>query len=264
MGNFRVSRPPDSRDSKQPAVRLNIVNPNTSAAMTRVIAEAAARVARPDTTIRAVESESGPASIEGHYDGAFAVPGLLARITEGEREGADAHVIACFDDTGLDAARSLADAPVVGIGEAAFHVASLIAYRFAVVTTLARSIPVIETNLLRYGLERRCARVRAADVPVLELNQPGSNAHRQIAAEIEQALRQDAAEAIVLGCAGMADLAAAFAAEFDVPVIDGVAAAVTLAEALAAQRLRTAKRGAYAKPLPKIFSGPFADFAPKA
>jgi allantoin racemase len=244
-------------------VRLNIVNPNTSAAMTRIIAEAAARVARPDTVIRAVESESGPASIEGPYDGAFAVPGLLARIAEGEREGADAHVIACFDDTGLDAARALANAPVIGIGEAAFHVASLIAHRFAVVTTLARAIPVIESNLLRYGLERRCARVRAADVPVLELNHAGSNARKQIAAEIELALRQDAAEAIVLGCAGMADLAATFAAEFDVPVIDGVAAAVTLAEALAAQRLRTGKRGAYAKPLPKTYSGLFARFSPK-
>jgi allantoin racemase len=136
-------------------MHLNIVNPNTTAAMTRIIAAAAARVARPGTTIRAVESEFGPASIEGHYDDAFAVPGLLLRIAEGETEGVDAHVIACFDDTGLDAARTLADAPVVGIGEAAFHTASLLAHRFAVVTTLARSIPVIETNLLRYGLERR-------------------------------------------------------------------------------------------------------------
>ena len=249
--------------SEPAAVRLNIVNPNTSAAMTSIIAAAAARVARPGTMIRAVESEFGPASIEGPYDDAFAVPGLLARIAEGEREGADAHVIACFDDTGLDAARSLADAPVVGIGEAAFHLASLIVYRFVVVTTLARSIPVIETNLLRYGLERRCARVRAADVPVLELNQPGSNARRQIGAEIERALREDGGEAIVLGCAGMADVAAALAAEFDVPVIDGVAASVTLAEALATLKLRTAKRGAYARPLAKPYSGPFARFSPK-
>src|SRR5215212_3177001 len=149
-------------------MRLNIVNPNTTAAMMRTIAAAAAQVARADTVIRAVESMFGPASIEGTYDDAFAVPGLLARIAEGEAEGADAHVIACFDDTGLDAARALARAPVVGIGEAAFHMASLLAHRFAVVTTLARSIGVIETNLLRYGLDRRCARVRASDVAVLE------------------------------------------------------------------------------------------------
>ena len=158
------------------SMHLNLVNPNTTAAMTRIIADAAARVARPGTTIRAVESEFGPASIEGYYDDAFAIPGLLRRIAEGEADGADAHVVACFDDTGLDAARALADAPVVGIGEAAFHAACFLAHRFAVVTTLARSIAVIETNLLRYGFERRCARVRAADIPVLELDRPGSNA----------------------------------------------------------------------------------------
>src|SRR5258705_1703647 len=99
-------------------MHLNIVNPNTTAAMTARIAAAAKRAARPDTVIRAVSSAFGPASIEGAYDDAFAVPGLLERIREGEAAGVDAHVIACFDDTGLDAARALADAPVVGIGEA--------------------------------------------------------------------------------------------------------------------------------------------------
>lgn len=242
---------------------LNIVNPNTSASMTRIIADAAERVARPGTRICAVESPFGPASIEGHYDDAFAVPGLLVRIAEGEAAGADTHIIACFDDTGLDAARTLASAPVVGIGEAAFHMASLIAHRFAVVTTLARSIPVIETNLLRYGLDRRCARVRAADVPVLELDKPGSDARRRIGAEIEKALADDGAEAIVLGCAGMADLSGALSDEFGVPVVDGVAAAVTLAEGLAALKLKTAKRGGYASPLPKSYSGLFEPFSPK-
>jgi allantoin racemase len=243
-------------------VRLNIVNPNTTAAMTRTIAVAAAKAARPDTVIRAVESAFGPASIEGAYDDAFAVPGLLVRIREGDAEGADAHVIACFDDTGLDAARALSNAPVVGIGEAGFHLASLLAHRFAVVTTLSRSVPVLENNLLRYGLERRCARVRATDVAVLELDNPASNARVKIGAEIARALEDDHAEAIVLGCAGMADLAASLSAEFGVPVIDGVAAAVVLAEGLAAIGLRTSKRGGYARPISKTYAGLFAPFSP--
>jgi len=244
-------------------VLINIVNPNTTTAMTATIAKAAAQVARPGTRIRAVESAFGPPSIEGVYDGAFAVPGLLARIAEGEAEGASAHVIACFDDTGLDAARALGRAPVIGIGEAAFHLATLVAYRFAVVTTLSRSIPVIEDNLARYGLARRCARVRASDVPVLALDDPASNARARIAAEIAQALEHDRAEAIVLGCAGMADLAAALSAEFGVPVIDGVAAAVTLAEGLGGLGLKTSKRGGYAAPLAKAYTGLLAPFSPK-
>lgn len=244
-------------------MHLNIVNGNTTAAMTKTIAAAARKAARPDTVIRATEPAFGPASIEGAYDDAFAVPGILTRIQEGEAEGADAHVIACFDDTGLDAARALANAPVIGIGEAGFHLASMLAHRFAVVTTLSRSVPVLENNLLRYGLDRRCASVRATDVPVLELDNPASNARARISAEIARALEDDHAEAIVLGCAGMADLAASLSAEFGLPVIDGVAAAVVLAEGLAALGLRTAKRGGYARPLAKTYSGIFAPFSPK-
>src|SRR5262245_46940984 len=146
-----------------------IVNPNTTPSMTDAIRRAAERVATPGTRIVAVNPEHGPESIEGFYDEALAVPGLLAEIARGERRGVDGHVIACFDDTGLDAARALARAPVVGIGEAAFHVASLVAGRFSVVTTLGRSIPAIEQNLVKYGLASRCARVRAAGVPVLAL-----------------------------------------------------------------------------------------------
>ena len=86
--------------------------------------------------------------------GALSLPGLLLEIRRGEAMSPAGHVIACFDDTGLDAARQIARAPVVGIGEAACHVATLVAHRFTVVTTLARSVPALETNLLRYGLER--------------------------------------------------------------------------------------------------------------
>ena len=211
-------------------MRILVVNPNTSAAMTEKIGAAARTVAAPGTEIIAVNPTDGPVSIEGYYDEVFSVPGLLAEIAKGEALGVSAHVIACFDDTGLEAARSLASAPVIGIGEAAFHLASLVAHRFAVVTTLSRSIPAIETNLVKYGLASRCAKVRACEVPVLALDDPASNASAQISAEIERARHEERAEAIVLGCAGMADLAARLTEHHGLPVIDGVASAIKLAE----------------------------------
>lgn len=239
-------------------MRVLVVNPNTTASMTARIGIAAQAAAGPGTQITAVNPQSGPVSIEGYYDEAFSVPGLLEEIMKGEAAGAEAHVIACFDDTGLEAARCCAASPVIGIGEAAFHLASLVAHRFSVVTTLSRSIAAIETNLMKYGFDRRCARVRACEVPVLELDNPASNAREKLSAEIRRAMAGDHAEAIVLGCAGMADLAASLAAEHGLPVIDGVAAAVKLAEALIALGHRTSKRGAYAAPRSKPFSGLFA------
>jgi allantoin racemase len=245
------------------AMRILIVNPNTTAAMTEKIGAAARAVAAPGTEIIAVNPADGPVSIEGYYDEVFSVPGLLAEIAKGEASNVSAHIIACFDDTGLEAARSLASAPVIGIGEAAFHLASLVAHRFAVVTTLSRSIPAIETNLVKYGLASRCAKVRACEVPVLALDDPASNASAQISAEIERARREDRAEAIVLGCAGMAELAARLTEQHGLPVIDGVASAVKLAEACGVLGLKTSKTGAYATPLSKTYLGAFAAFAPR-
>lgn len=245
-------------------MRLHVCNPNTTAAMTASIAAAARAAASPGTEILAGNPPDGPVSIEGFFDEAFSVPGLLREIARAEAAGVDGHVIACFDDTGLEAARSAATAPVIGIGEATYHLASLLAHRFSVVTTLSRSIPALETNLLKYGLDRRCARVRACEVPVLELDDPGSDAVRRIGEEIERAKAEDHAEAIVLGCAGMADLAGRLSVRHGLPVVDGVASAVALAEGLARIGLRTSKIGGYAFPRPKPYAGQFALDAPTA
>ncbi len=206
-----------------------LVNPNTTASMTDKIAAAAAAVAGSHTRIAARNPATGPAAIEGREDGAAALPGLLEVIERAE--GFDAIVIACFDDTGLAEARRRARVPVLGIGEAAFHVASLVAPSFSVVTTLAVSVPIIADNIAGYGFGRQCRAVRASNVPVLALEGPGMEARDKVSAEIAAALREDGCAAIILGCAGMTDLAADLSRQHGVPVIDGVAAAVKLAEA---------------------------------
>jgi allantoin racemase len=241
--------------------RILVVNPNTTASMTLTIAAAARLVAAGDTEIIPATSAMGPASIEGYYDEAFALPGLLAEIATAERQGADAAVIACFDDTGLDAARAMAHIPVVGICEAALATAAMIAKRFTVVTTMERSRVPIEELAHRYGMTGR-ARIRAANIAVLALEDPNSGARDRLRNEIVRAIAEDSAEAIVLGCAGMADLAHTLSREFNLPVIDGVGAAVKQAEALVALGLRTSKRGAYAPPVPKAYMGALSEFAP--
>ncbi|MBB6508885.1 allantoin racemase [Rhizobium soli] len=242
-------------------MRILIVNPNTTASMTATVADSAARVANSGTQIHAVTSSMGPVSIEGYYDEVFAVPGLLVELAKGEKAGADAAIIACFDDTGLDAARALANIPVIGICEAAVSATAFIAQRFTIVTTMERSRLPLEHLVHRYGMAGRC-KVRAADIPVLSLEDPTSNARERLRAEIALALKEDKAEAIVLGCAGMADLTAELRAEFGVPVVDGVAAAVKQAEMLVTLGLSTAKTGGYATPVEKPYVGLLEGFAP--
>ena len=242
-------------------MRILVVNPNTTVSMTRKIGVAARSFASPAVEIIAVNPDFGPPSIEGYYDEVFSIPGIIAEMRKAG--DVDATIIACFDDTGLDAARCVSTAPVIGIGEAAFHFATFLAHKFGVVTTLARSVAPIEHNLVRYGLASRCTGVRAANVAVLDLEKPGSNARRKIEAEIGRAIGDDGAEAIVLGCAGMTDLARELAQIAGVPVLDGVACAVVLAEGLARLALRTSKVNSYASPLAKDFVGDFARFSPQ-
>ncbi len=173
------------------------------------------------------------------------MPGLLEEIAL--HDEVDAIVIACFDDTGLDAVRTMVSVPVLGIGEAAYHAASMIANKFSVITTLSCSVPGLENNLMRYGLARKCAGVRATEIPVLKLEDGDPATLNKIRSEIHEAIEHDNAEAIVLGCAGMADLMADLSAEFGLPVIDGVAAGVTFAEALVNNKLYTSKIGAYSR-----------------
>ncbi len=229
-------------------MKILVINPNTTASMTDKIDRAAQAVARPDTQIVAANSQNGPTSIQGFLDVATCVPGLLAEVAR--HPDVDAIVVACFDDTGVDAVRTLMPMPVLGIGEAAYHAASMVATKFSVITTLSRSVPGLEHNLMRYGLAQKCVRVRATDIPVLKLEEGDPATLTKIRSEIRAAIEEDRAEAIVLGCAGMADLMQMLSDEFGLPVIDGVASAVCMAEALVAAGLKTSKIGAYAVDTP--------------
>lgn len=234
-------------------MKIALVNPNSTASMTERIAHAARAAAAPGTIILHGQPAGSPPAIEGVVDGAMAVPGMLSHIRTSDMAGVDAHIIACFDDTGLDAARAISDRPVVGIGEASMLLASLVARRFCVVTTLSRSVPVIEDNIMRYGLGQRCPHVYASDIPVLALDDPSSGAFERIAALIEKG-RDNGAEAAVLGCAGMTEMARRLQERCRMPIVEGVRAAVGLAEQLVSADLSSAKSGMWSTParLPEL------------
>jgi len=243
-------------------MRIKVINPNTTASMTRSIGAAAQAVASSGTEIVAVSPTMGPVSIEGHYDEAVAALGVIDEVRSGEQSGCDGYVIACFGDPGLAAAREAARGPVVGIAEAAMHFASFVATGFSVVTTLERTCVIARHLTVAYGMDKFCRGIHGTDLAVLDLEKPESDAYRVIVDACRQALAMDRSGAIVLGCAGMADLCRRIEKEIGAPVIDGVAAAVKQVEALVALGIGTSKLGDYAAPLPKDYVGLTAGFAP--
>jgi allantoin racemase len=235
------------------SARIAVINPNTTTAMTDKIARSAREAVCASTEIIAVTNATGPASIESHYDHAMAVPGMLAAITECERNGTDGYVIACFGDPGLDAAREIASGPVVGIAEAGMHVATMLGRSFSIVTTLARTIGQAEELVIRYGFSGRCRSIYACEVPVLELDAVESEARKLVVDHCRRAVEFDEADSVLLGCAGMADFCFDVSEQVGVPVIDGVSAAAALVESLVHLGLRTSARSEYALPLPKDY-----------
>jgi allantoin racemase len=208
----------------------------------------------PGTKITALSGSGlAPASVEGHADAALAVPPMLAAIRAAERGPTppSAIVIACFDDPGLLAAREVSCAPVLGIAQSAIQVAMLISARFSIITTLPRSVPVIEDLVQAYGAGQACRKVRSVDLPVLALESAPDEAFARLVAEGRKAMVEDGAEAIVLGCAGMAEMCASLSETLGLPVIDGVVAAVKLAEALASGGFATSKVGSLGFPRDK-------------
>ena len=230
-------------------MKIILVNVNTSRSMTDRIADAAQRYASPGTETITLQPLFGADAVDSIFESYLAAVAVMDRVVTYEQPY-DAVVLAGFGEHGRDGLQELIEQPVVEICEASAHVAMMIGRTFSVVTTLPRSVPAIEDRLKLGGLGDRCASVRATGLSTSELEADEHKTMRAIVAEAKKAVELDHAEVICLGCAGMAGLEEAISDELRVPVIDGVGAAVRLAEALVGLGLKTSKRSTYAPPYP--------------
>ncbi|PZE20333.1 aspartate/glutamate racemase family protein [Paenibacillus xerothermodurans] len=242
-------------------MKIKVINPNTTWEMTKGIEHAAKSAARQGTEILAVSPEMGPVSIESYYDEYLAIPGVLEEIRKGDREGVDAYVIACYGDPGLHAARELTHAPVIGIAEASMYMASMLAARFSIVTVLPRIKTMLEELVAGYGMGHRVISIRTTPLSVLDFEKDPAKGMEVLAQEGRRAVEEDHAEAILLGCAGMAEFADRLEQELQVPVFDGVVAAVKFAEAVVDLGKTTSKLKTYKYPEKKKFIGAMSPFA---
>jgi allantoin racemase len=230
-------------------MKILVLNPNTSESMTTEIAAAARSAARADTEIVCLAPRFGTVAIDSaaeSYLSAVGVMDVVATLVDAAEFDFDAVVLAGFGEHGRDALAEMLSVPAFDIAECAAHVAHLIGRRFSVVTTLARSIAPIEDRLLLAGLNAHCASVRACGLGTAEVDEDPAGAVQAIVAEAARAVTEDGADVICLGCAGMAGVTAAISAKVGVPAIDGVAAAVALAQAVVGMKLSTSKVGVYA------------------
>jgi len=235
-------------------MRILIANVNTTEAITEAIAEQARSVASPGTEIVGLTPWFGAESVEGNFESYLAAIAVMDRVL-GYEGPYDAVIQAGYGEHGREGLQELLNVPVVDITDAAASTAMYLGHAYSVVTTLDRTVPLIEDRLKLSGLYERCASVRASGLAVLELEADPQRAVQAIVEQAERAVRDDKAEVICLGCGGMAGLDEQIRQRTGVPVVDGVSAAVTIAESLVRMGLSTSKVRTYATPRAKKVVG---------
>jgi allantoin racemase len=225
-----------------------VINPNASIEMTDVIRDQLEQVRRPDTRLEVVRSPEAPPAIESAQDEAACIPPMLELVRAAGGRGVDAIVIACFSDPGLDAAREATNMPVVGIQESGMHLAAQLGDRFAILVPLARRVPLREHAALRHGFERRLTACPVLDLPVLETVGDRERVLDLLVRKSRETIERDGTEVIVLGCAGLGDLAPRLQQIAGVPVVDPNAAAMKLCETLVDLGLTHSKARLYSAP----------------
>ena len=129
--------------------------------------------------------------------------------------------------------------------------------------TLSRSINPLKHNLKKYGLFEKCVSISAIEVPVLDLEEISNDNLDKLNKGIEKTISEDNSEAIILGCAGMSNLAKDLELNHGLPVIEGVSSAVVLIEGLINLQIKTSKIGSYAFPREKQYKGFLSKFRPQ-
>ena len=214
--------------------RIVVINPNSSQHVTDGIDSALEPLRFDDgPAIDCLTLAEGPPGIESqrHVD---AVIAPLCEVIAREDNAADAFVIACFSDPGLQSARETTARPVFGISESAILTALSLGDRFAIIAILPASITRHRRYIRQMGLEGRFAADLPVGVGVGDLADEAAVAGRM--REVGRCLvEKHAADVVILGCAGMAHYRTMLEGDLGVPVIDPSQAAT--AHALAAVRL---------------------------
>ncbi|NPA90951.1 MAG: hydrogenase expression protein HupH [Chloroflexi bacterium] len=218
-------------------MHIRVINPVITRRWENDTLRTYSSVAQEGTQVSVVSLDWGTASIESQRDEALVVPDILTKVVQAEQDGVDAVIVDCMADPGVPAARELVRIPVVGPAQASMHLAAMLGHRFSVITVFDSDIPAVEDQVLRYGLTRKLASVRAFNIPVLDLDQDRDATVRVLADVSERAVREDGAHVIVPGCTGLGGLAARIQAALrdrglDVPVLDPPLVAMKLAESL--------------------------------
>ena len=230
--------------------KIKVIIPVQTDLWTKAHFEELSQCKDPDTELVVISLASGAESIENGYDDAWNTLPTILEVEKAEREGFDGVILSCFGDPGLRPAKEAVKIPVIGVGEASIHLASLLGRRFGVITAGPPDAGAyIMDNFKVYEMDHKCVAVRSVGFSVLDLTVDKSKVVMQFV-QIAKELINEGAEVIVIGCTGMTEIAGLIAKELPVPVINPAPAALKVCEDLIALGVSHSKIG-YSSPSAK-------------
>ncbi len=235
-------------------MKLLIANPNTTVGVTDRLVASGKLVASPGTELIAMTAPRGVPYIATRAEAAIGSAVMLEMLAE-KRGTFDAAVCAAFGDPGLGGARELFDFPIVGMAEAAMLVACTLGRKFAIVSFAKALEPWFAEIVDWHGMTGRCAAIQMLDSAFTSINDVADEKEQLLVDLANKVVTDNGADVVILAGAPLAGLATKLRDRVPVPLVDGIQAAVTMAEGLVRLNPRKATVGTYRRPGAKDSTG---------
>ena len=193
--------------------------------------------AAPGFEIGNIDRKEGPETIESMYEEYLYIPVVLKSVLQAAEEGYQAVITGCAGDPGLDAARELMRIPVTGPGESGMILATMLGFRYSVITVLDSVVRPTYELAHKVGVSEKLASVRAIDVPVEVVRRGDETTYQAAKQTALRAVKEDHADVITIGCASLSFYAERLQDDLGVPVVNPLIAALKLAELLVSMNL---------------------------
>ena len=220
------------------SIEICIINPYATDKSNAKLKQCVSEVIDKNSTVYINQNSN----LEDYYSYYLETANVSKIVKEIEsNNSSDAFIIACYEDTGIDVIRKITSRPVIGIGEAAFYTANIIANKFSIITNLSASHEALKNNLIKYDLDHKCVSLKSIEVPILDMETMSKSNIRKLESEINRTMVEDNPEALIITSPGILNLTKIFSDRFNIPIIEGVTAAATLLENLSKQGLKIRK-----------------------
>ena len=209
------------------SIEICIINPYASAISDEKIKLCAQKILDKNSSIFI----SDKSLQENYYDLHSETLNISKLINAVEtNNSSDAFIVISFEDIGIDTIRKITSKPIIGLGEATFYTANIIANKFSIITNLSQSHEALKNNLIKYDMEHKCVSINSIEVPVLDMETMSKSNLDKLDNEIQRTITENDPEAIIITSPGIYTLSKNLSEKFNIPIIEGVTTATALIE----------------------------------